>query len=170
MSKQNLKELAKQHKISIGKINNNNVWKPKTKKELKDEILNVQGGSISSNYVKYLYGKDKFDIKKIKKPSMNLIKKFEVNNTETDETQQILNKFIDNIQKYNEMLNDIANELNKYKLNKYKNRYIQQQIIKKTMLYEHYLDELKLNVNKYNELAKIKFDDSNIKLIKINNI
>ena len=38
------------------------------------------------------------------------------------------------------------------------------------MLYEHYLDELKLNVNKYNELAKIKFDDSNIKLVKINNI
>ena len=66
---------------------------------------------------------------------MNLIKKFEVNNTETDETQQILNKFIDNIQKYNEMLNDIAIELNKYKLNINKNRYSQQQKIKKTMLY-----------------------------------
>jgi len=68
MNKQNLKTLAKQNKISMGtKINN--VWKAKTKKELKEEISNIQGGTVASNYIKYLYGKDKFEINKIKKPS-----------------------------------------------------------------------------------------------------
>ena len=97
MKKEHYKNIAKDLNIKIGK-NINGHWKPKKIKELKNEIeqhniifnQNIYGGSSKSNYVKYLYGKKIFDISKIKKPSLHLKQKYEVQKEEKVYVDEII--------------------------------------------------------------------------------
>jgi hypothetical protein len=163
MNKHECKVLCKQHNINVGKTINNK-WKAKTIKEMKDDISNIQGGSAASSYVRFLYGKDKFDFSKIKKPSKQLTNKYaNDNDIEDKKNKETLNRFQYYIKTYNEMLNEIADELNN-------NKTINQQYKKQQIdLYRSYLNELKINVSRYNQLAKNKLDVNNIEIKKISN-
>lgn len=61
VDKKTLKQMMKENKLNLGFIHNG-LWKPKTKKNMIEELNISKGGSNKSDYIRHILYKDIFDI------------------------------------------------------------------------------------------------------------